>query len=828
MLRPETSVPVRPSALAHRPPARRGAAPRAASTARPRSALAVVALLAALIPSHTLAGDVALLRDERGVVHVFGASDRATLYGAGYACARDRLVQMHWTRRAAQGRLAELVGLQTGSVETTLAHDLRQRHTGLYRHALEVAPTLDARTRKLLEAYCAGVDAAVAEMGGVLPAPFAGQVFEPWTPADCLAVWDRLATLFQPFPADEVKARHDFDTALATLGDLEAAVAAVAPLSILDESAAVVLEQDVPPGVRAKIAQYAEQMVPPGPIAPATAEGPKFSQAWAVSRSRSASGKAVLVSDPQTRVSLPSLWYEQRLRGRSFDARGVGVAGCPGFLIGWTPRVAWGVTALGADQADLFRLDTSDVPPGSYRVDGQVVPFETATEALLVAGGPSQELLLRRSLFGPVVTELLPDALPGEEYALAAVPQGDPSGHTVESLLAMLRARGVKGLRKAAAGWRAPGVHLVAADRRGRILYQMLAGIPLRSGLTPLAGFVAQDGDTAAAAWLESVPYELLPSVRDPEAGVLFSANHLPVGDWYGIPLHIGTGGTGDNSRSWRLRELLVGAAGGPPAPELLAPEDVRAMRYDVVNPWRREIVRIGLAMQAAGAALSPTAQAALDILGPWREAGARSLVGEPGYAVAHQLGTGFRKEDAPELVPIYGGSSGGLSYFLKSLGARLDAGGEPRFAPAEVAWIDASLARGVLACAAFFGADPAGWDAGFAASNAAFALPYGASLEGFGSLAPSLDKSFGPLTLPDGGALSGQRSQSYTQCVDFADPDQSRALLPVGVSEDPASSHHTDQAAAWLALELQQAGLPSRKELQASAEEIVLLPWPQ
>jgi acyl-homoserine lactone acylase PvdQ len=42
------------------------------------------------------------------------------------------------------------------------------------------------------------------------------------------------------------------------------------------------------------------------------------------------------------------------IRGKTFNARGMGVAGSPVILIGFTDRVAWGMTALGADQADLF------------------------------------------------------------------------------------------------------------------------------------------------------------------------------------------------------------------------------------------------------------------------------------------------------------------------------------------------------------------------------------------------------------------------------------------------------------------------------------------
>jgi len=42
---------------------------------------------------------------------------------------------------------------------------------------------------------------------------------------------------------------------------------------------------------------------------------------------------------------------EFHVKGKTFDARGIGMPGSPGLLIGFSKRVAWGLTALGADQA---------------------------------------------------------------------------------------------------------------------------------------------------------------------------------------------------------------------------------------------------------------------------------------------------------------------------------------------------------------------------------------------------------------------------------------------------------------------------------------------
>jgi hypothetical protein len=50
--------------------------------------------------------DVALLRDAWGVPHVFAPTERAALYGLGWASAEDRLFQMLRSRLMVQGQSA--------------------------------------------------------------------------------------------------------------------------------------------------------------------------------------------------------------------------------------------------------------------------------------------------------------------------------------------------------------------------------------------------------------------------------------------------------------------------------------------------------------------------------------------------------------------------------------------------------------------------------------------------------------------------------------------------------------------------------------------------
>lgn len=79
--------------------------------------------------------------------------------------ARDRLFQMELGRRAAQGRLAEILG--SGALD----QDRFFRTWGFYRVAQAALPNHTEFGRRTLEAYATGVNRFIRE--GNLPFPFA-------------------------------------------------------------------------------------------------------------------------------------------------------------------------------------------------------------------------------------------------------------------------------------------------------------------------------------------------------------------------------------------------------------------------------------------------------------------------------------------------------------------------------------------------------------------------------------------------------------------------------------------------------------------------------
>jgi len=535
--------------------------------------------------------------------------------------------------------------------------------------------------------------------------------------------------------------------------------------------------------------------------------GPKFSHAWAVGGRRTTTGSSVLVSDPQTPVRNPSLFYEFHVQGKTFNARGIGVPGSPIVLIGFTEQVAWGVTALGADQADLFQLETDPGRPDQYRFDGQWRPMTVYRETIRVKEGEPIECTVRETHLGPVATEFC-FAQPGEpEVALKRIPICETDRETIQGAIAMLRARTTREFDAALAGWRFPSANMVFGDRAGDIGYRTVAAIPVRS--RPLVGSSRErTGNTTPHDWQEIVPHDLLPGVLNPAAGFIYSGNHRPVESWYPIPLGTSTGAGGDTIRSWRLRERLQ-------TQERFTPEDVRSIHFDAVNPARRDIVRLGLHLRdVLNRELSADARAALAHLEPWYRVGASAALSEPGAELAIELNTFFRFV-VTDLALVYGGGESGLAYFLKTAIARLEGKAQAEVAPLEQEFLDRALAGAWQSARQKYGTDPTVWNVRAREAVQRQRLGYYESLDGF----PALD-AVHVLTLPaltriDGGTIGCQTAQSYTQWVPMHDPDLAQSILPIGQSEWPDCPARTSTLALWNDSRLHPAPL-SREKVQS------------
>ncbi len=774
-------------------------------------------------------GRIELLRDRWGVPHVFAASDAGAMYGLGYATAQDRAFQMYYNLRIIQGRLAETVGdvkvgvtrQQPQGRNSALRSDIQMRTIGYYQAAQETARQLDSETRELLEAYCRGVNDYITghpsdllylfDKYGVRP--------EPWTPADCIASWWRLGLFFSGDGLNEMTAYYEIKDGVRQVRQFAPADAegATRGLPIRDD-ASVIQRDDVNDAWVQEVLDYAAAhgLTRKRDVMPAVQRpGPRFSHAWVIGGKKTTTGSTVLISDPQTPVRNPSLWYEFHISGRTFNARGLGVAGSPNILIGFTPNVAWGLTALGGDQADLFVLKTDPNRPNQYLLDGQWRDMAICEEIIKVKDGQPQTLTARQTCFGPVVTSIATGVRRGDEVALKRIPICEPQRDTFRGILEMMRARDTREFQKALGGWSFPSANCVFGDRNGSIGFKTLLALPVRSAKSLLDDRAAHEGWDSANDWQGILPHELLPQVLDPGQGWLVSANHRPIASFYPISLGISTGSLGDTDRSWRLKERVKGKAS-------FTPEDVLDIHYDTVCAVKRDLALLGYHLRdVQQLPLEPETLQALDYLEPWRAAGCKSEMQIPGTEIMNLMPMAFRQNFVA--ATIYGGGTSGLCNMLQTLDTRIAVDPNAELTADEADYVNLVLRAAWRYGKSSYGDDPSQWNERAKKELLATKLPYMSTLDGFGSLDEQKDVTHPALRCIEGGTILSQKAQSYTQYVRLDDADQSMSILPPGQSEHPGSPYHLCNYDLWARGELHPAPL-SRKGVEEIAATTLVL----
>ena len=344
---------------------------------------------------------VEIQRDASGLPHIYAETDTDLFVGYGYAMAQDRLFQMDYLRRRALGRLAEILGPEA------FEYDLLVRTVGLHRIAADETARLPAETAARYEAFATGVNAFIEDCRDLPPIEFDLLDYrpEPWRPLDSIALLGEFRWyLTGRFPVIAVP-----ELARRALGD--------GPLYRAFTTPEAIDETILHPGEYASAGSGTDPVEPPlGGIDDGTG-----SNNWVVGPSRSASGGALVVSDPHIAFGSPCCWYQAHLVGGRFNVAGAGYAGAPGIIFGRNRRVAWGITNNISSQRDLYQERTDPAHPGAFLYDGKWEPARERVEAISVRGEGVREEVVRSSRNGPIVDDILPGFAQGTGSGIAAM-----------------------------------------------------------------------------------------------------------------------------------------------------------------------------------------------------------------------------------------------------------------------------------------------------------------------------------------------------------------------------------------------------------------------
>jgi penicillin amidase len=502
---------------------------------------------------------------------------------------------------------------------------------------------------------------------------------------------------------------------------------------------------------------------------------------WVVSGQRSMSGKPMLTSDPHRAITLPALRYVVHLNAPGWNVIGAGEPALPGVALGHNERIAWGITIVGTDQADLYVEEIDAKDPTKYRTDTGFAPFRIVKEKIKVKGKEPVEVELRFSRHGPVIHQ---DAKRNQAYALKWV-GSEPGSAAYLGGLAVARAKNWPGFLKALESWKIPSLNFVYADVDGNIGWVANGLTPIRKnhdGLLPVPG---QGG----YEWQGFLPVKEQPQVFNPASGAIATANHniLPAGYKHQIAFDWAPG-----YRFQRVQQRLD-------AKKKFGLDEFRDIQQESTSLPGKVLVRLVKSVDMKDTALEPYVK----LLAGWDGVLSRDAAAGPLHAAwIMELQETMYKTHVPKDLLASTKAVGNMRVLLTAL-EKADPKWFGDHAKEERdRLVRATFARAVEKVKTKLGPDPATWAWG-KLHTATFRHP-------LASLGPAYEKAFnlGPVGRP-GDALTPNNTRhdesfrqlhgaTYRQVFDLADWDRGLATSAPGQSGQPGSPHYGDLLPLW------------------------------
>lgn len=700
-------------------------------------------------------GPVEIARDAWGVAHINANAVADGFFGLGYAMAQDRLWQLDHMRRLASGRLAEVLG------RDSLPQDRLHRTIGLRRSAEAAVEEASDEVLMVLDSLSRGINAGMTAAEGRLPVEFDILDYEPepWVPVDTVAVWKwrwwMLTGRLNILAVAEAGKRHltpeQFDAFMRAEANEETIVPSDEPAHTGGHD---------------------------------TGEG---SNNWAVGGSRTASGGAILATDPHNGVDLSRQWYQAQITVPGIDAIGAFFLGTPGIYLGHTRGAAWGVTNHTASARDLYVETISADNPRLYQEAGEWQPLTVVEEVLKVKGRPDETFQIRETPRGPLVEAFVPKVEAKDLPPLSLKWMGAQATTGFEAMLALERSQSIEDVLSALEQWPFPLLNFVFADGQGRVGYHAAGQVPGR-GKT-FRGF--RDGQREDHGWDGVIPFDEMPQLVEPERDWVASANNPP---WGGSGPYLSLGSWSDGYRFRRIRTRID----LEPKHSL---ETIGAIQADVVLGRAEDLAQT--VADLAAKASRKEIRAWSEILGAWDGSFA---VGEIAPTLFTAFWDAWLKRVAQARFP---------SVLVSMVKDRCGSVGRRILLGESVDWFDEKVDSGAEALGALDDAlQRLKRDVGTRKSQWRWGRLHTVTFDHPVATTPALEKLLTVGPVETSGVTGTVRAaghsiaepfvvtglSTYRMVVDLSDPAHGKATAAGGQSGHPASPHYRTQTDLWLA----------------------------
>jgi penicillin amidase len=491
--------------------------------------------------------------DDRLVPHIYAKNDEDLLFMQGYITAKNRLWQMEIQTHNAAGRISEVAG------KSALKADRLSRRIGLGFGAENSKAFIekDPESNDLIRAYCAGVNAYIKNLQPKdypIEYKLLGYAPEEWTPLKVALLLKNMANMLSVYEYDientNFVSKYGQDQFRYLYPERDSFYDYIIPKGTAwnftaDSSISKKLE-DAPKSEKISNMDHdwGEESYDRTIEKPRELNG---SNNWAVSGSKTKSGKPLLCNDPHLQLNLPSIWYEMHLVSPSMNVYGATLPGAPCVISGFNDSIAWGVTNGGRDVRDWFKITFKDDSHDEYLVDGKWEKIKRRIEHIKIKGGGEFLDTVLYTRYGPIVFDKSFGDVKSKQY-LAMKWTAHQGSNEFKTFYLMNQGKNYDDYIIALNNYSCPAQNFVFASRSGDIAIK-------EQGTMPLTKMFVTDGSKSENDWHYVIPTANNPTIKNPERGFVSSANQFPVDGTYPYPItHVGIY---EDTRAMRINRLL-------------------------------------------------------------------------------------------------------------------------------------------------------------------------------------------------------------------------------------------------------------------------------
>ncbi len=492
------------------------------------------------IAANGLQGNTEVYIDDRLVPHVFADNETDAFFAEGYLHAKFRLWQMEFQTDAAAGRLSEIMGDSSNGINF-LNVDKYFRRIGMVYAAENSLTTMegDTATKAAMDAYTAGVNHYIKnlkESDYPIEYKILNYKPEPWTNLKTALFLKYMSFDLTGFEQDfeMTNARQFFSRRqwekLFPYGQDSLDPIIPKGTAFLKPAYAV----KAPPGADSDYFSFPKDTFsrPDKKYLPNRRNG---SNNWAVSGTKTASGRPILCNDPHLGLHLPALWFEIQLSTPSGNTYGASLPGAPSIVIGFNDNCAWGVTNASRDVKDYYEVRFKDSSMSQYWYKGSWQPTTFRKEVIHVRGKPDDVENIAMTVWGPVTYDAHYGDKLKDNKAYALHWTAHAGSNDARAFLLLDKAKNVEDYVNATNGYQCPGQNFVFACKDGDIAIRQQGAFPAK---WREQGMFVMEGEDDKYKWAGIVPDSENLVLRNPARGFVSSANQYAYDTSY--PYYIG------------------------------------------------------------------------------------------------------------------------------------------------------------------------------------------------------------------------------------------------------------------------------------------------